>query len=235
MSEADHIKSLVKEAEIYRTQGLSEESKQKYLELLQFIHKSQKFRGHKKLIEGVRNKIRLLDKDMAAIDSEPAAPSLSENVQDIIKQSFSFSNNKDGAIEGAVALAKFGQHDRALEELRRLLKEGTSPVVAAKNIIRCHLAVSSPDAAIEEFEKWTSSEALSAQQLKSVRVFLENILEKRGVAAKLPGVAEPAAMPPQAEGTQEEVIDTCSVRLGLGSGSQKDKVAEFVLFPHSHL
>ncbi len=228
MSETEHIKSLAKEAEVYRIQGLSEESKEKYLELLQFIQRSPKFRSHKRLIEDVQNKIRTLEKDMAELDEEPATPILSKKVQDVIKESFSYAKNGEAvSVEGAVALVKFGQYDRALDELRSLLKQGISPVVAAKNIIRCHLAVSSPDAAIEEFKNWTSREVLSAEQLKSVRMFLENVLEKRGITAKLPEVAGATALAPQAEARQEEVIDICSVRLRMKSGPQKGKTAEF--------
>ena len=41
-----------------------------------------------------------------------------------------------------MALAKFGQYESALKEFDGLLKGGIMPLVAAKNIIRCHLALS---------------------------------------------------------------------------------------------
>jgi len=41
MFEKDHIESLLKEAEVYQTQGLLEESKEKYLEVLEIIKNNE--------------------------------------------------------------------------------------------------------------------------------------------------------------------------------------------------
>ena len=129
-------------------------------------------------------------------------------------------------MEGAVALAKFGQYEAALAEFHRLLKEGTFPLMAAKNILRCHLALSSPSAVIDQFGQWVSGNLLSKEQLKRTRAFLANILEKRGVKTKLPEIVGASSVTDQ-NSEPEEVLDISSVRVQLGHGPDKGSVVEF--------
>ncbi|MGD8229940.1 MAG: hypothetical protein PVI20_19335, partial [Desulfobacteraceae bacterium] len=64
MSVQEHLKSLAREAELYRTQGLLEHSKEKYLQILHFIEEKN-FSNHRKLKEAVRDKIQTLDENLA--------------------------------------------------------------------------------------------------------------------------------------------------------------------------
>ena len=227
MSDQDHIRSLVKEAEIYRDQGLFVASREKYLNILQFIEKNKTLYNDKKLVSAVRKKITNLEKDVAGIHQETAAPDLSQEVQGLIKKLFSFSKNQGAAaMEGAVALAKFGQYEAALAEFHRLLEQGTFPLMAAKNILRCHLALSSTSAAIDQFRQWVSGELLSREYLKQTRVFLANILEKKGIKSKLPKVAQGSSVADRSD-EQEEVLDISSVRVQLENGPDKGTVVEF--------
>lgn len=227
MSDQDHIKSLVKEAEIYRDQGLFVASREKYLNILQFIKKHKRLFNDKKLVNAVRKKITNLEKDVAGIHQETAAPELSQEVQGLIKKLFSFSKNQGAAtMEGAVALAKFGQYEAALAEFHRLLEHGTFPVMAAKNILRCHLALSSPSAAINQFRQWVSGDLLSREYLKQTRVFLANILEKKGIKSKLPEVVQASSVADRSD-EQEEVLDISSVRVQLENGPDEGTVVEF--------
>jgi hypothetical protein len=228
MSNQEYIKSLIKEAELYRTQGLLGQSKDTFMKVLRFIKKDQQFRNHKKLTRTVVDKITAIEKDLTAIYEETVAPELSNDVQDLVKNLFSFSKNKDAAeVEGAVALAKFGQYEAALTEFHRLLKEGKVPLVAAKNIIRCHLALSSPNEAIDQFEQWVvSGDLLSKGQLNNIRAFLESVLEKKGIKAKLPVVEAPSETG-ETEEKEGDVLDISSVGVRLRSGYRKGSMAEF--------
>jgi hypothetical protein len=227
MSDQDHIKSLAKEAEIYRGQGLFVASREKYLNILQFIKEHKMLYNDKKLVNAVRKKITNLEKDVAGIHQETAAPELSQEVQGLIKKLFSFSKNQGAAaMEGAVALAKFGQYEAALAEFHRLLEHGTLPLMAAKNILRCHLALSSPSAAINQFRQWVSGDLLSEEYLKQTRAFLTNILEKKGIKSKLPEVVQASSVADRSD-EQEEVLDISSVRVQLENGPDKGTVVEF--------
>ena len=123
MAEKDHIESLLKEAEVYQTQGLLKESKVKYLEILEIIKNNNDLSKDKHLIDSVNNKIRSAEDALDEVDKEPETAELSENVQNLITHLFAFSKDNDlAAIEGAVALATFGQYEKALAEFQRLLE-----------------------------------------------------------------------------------------------------------------
>jgi len=225
----EHIKSLIKEAQLYRTQGLLAESRERYLKVLQFIGGDQQALNHGQLIGAVKDRIRAVEGDMTEIDQATMVPELSHNVQNLINKVFAISNDKEKAeFKGAVALAKFGQHERALEEFHGLLKKGAMPVVAAKNIITCHLTFSSAEAAIGQFEQWVSRDALSRDDLKEIRSFLENTLEKDGIEARLPDVDEP---PPLIDETGEAqntvVLAISSICVPFEDGPLKGDMVEF--------
>ena len=227
MSDKERIKALIKEAALYQKQGLFEESKEKYEEILAFIQHDERYVKDKKLIDAVQGKIRIIEEHLDEIDKSIETPMLSEEVQNLISRLFSSSKDKDmAAIEGAVALAKFGQYQKALEEFQRLIEEGKMPLVAAKNALMCHMAVSSPDAAIAQFTQWVSGETFSRSDLKYIRTFLENTLEKQDIKVDLPKVDEA----PEEEGESEEkgvdIIDISSVSVQLANGLRKGETVE---------
>lgn len=189
MSERELIKTLLKEAEIYRTQGLLADSKAKYIEILSLIGKSSAFSKNQKLVDGVKSKIRAVDKLLDELKARPDKPELTQDMQSLIKKLFAFSQTKEAAaIEGAVALAKFGQYDQALHEFHLLLEQGILPLVTAKNIVRCYVALKKPDAMTDEFAKWLSRDIFSFDELKQLRSFIIGALEKEGIKVVLPEV-----------------------------------------------
>ncbi len=243
MDDKAQIKSLMKQAELYKSQGLLDESKEKCLAALELIRSLPSFPEHKRAINAVEKKIISLEKEMARVGDDAPPPQLSEDLQDLIKRTFSFSKDRDAAgIEGAVALANFGQHERALAEFNQLLQNGVTPLVAAKNIIRCHLVLSSVDAAVNQFQQWLSGELLSVEQLKKLRSFLEVLLVKKGIQAKLPELVEEPSEPevvvevtrPEAAGKtskapageEEDLLDISSVGVTLQHGPRKGNTIE---------
>lgn len=234
MSDKEHIKALAKEAEIYRSQGLLSGAKQKYQEILQFVQKHDRYSKDKKLINAVKKKITAIEENLAEVLEAPEKPEVSEDVQNLIQKLFSFSKDQQTSqIEGAVALAKFGQYEKALNEFKRLLKEGILPLDAAKNILRCHLTLSSPDVAIYQFKRWVSRGDFQAGDLKYLRGFLQKYLEKRGIQAALPEVVEAPQEKEERKKKktkkkkEEEVLDISSVGVQFQNGPLKGKMEEF--------
>ena len=228
MSDKERIKSLIKEAALYQKQGLFEESKEKYEEILTFIQDHERYSKDKKLIDAVKGKIRIVEDNLDEIDKTTETPALSQEIQDLISRLFSSSKDKDmAAIEGAVALARFGQYEKALEKFLQLIEEGKMALVAAKNSLMCHIAISSPDVAISQFEQWVSRDVFSRSELKYIRTFLENILVKQGIKLDLPLVDDA----PDGEGESEEgevdIMDISSVNMQLANGPRKGETVEF--------
>ncbi|MBW1887779.1 MAG: hypothetical protein JRI52_05445, partial [Deltaproteobacteria bacterium] len=234
MSEKERIKTMVKEAEIYRTQGLFDQSKEKYLELIQFIKNNEQLSKDKKLIDAVNKKLQVVEDALTEIDEATDTPQLSEDLQNLIGQLFSSSKNKDtAAIEGAVALAKFGQYEKAVTELQRLIKEGNFPLLAAKNLLRCQLNFESPDAAIVQFNRWVHRDELSKGDLKHLKGFFEKLLGKKGIKADLSQVAEGHLEKGELEEQEEDDLEISSVSFQLEDGPRKGQEVEFDVSFHS--
>jgi hypothetical protein len=145
----------------------------------------------KDLYRDIEAQIANVEQELIEVSQEPERSDLSRDEQDLIRSLFSFSqDDASAAMEGAVALAKFGQYDEALAEFKRLLREGTMPIMAAKNIIRCYLSISSLPAAIAEFEQWVSGKILSEEDLQHIRAFLQDVLDKEGIQMELPTLSD---------------------------------------------
>ena len=228
MSGREDLKPLFKEAGIYRDQGLLDQAKEKYQDLLKLIKKDQELSKDKQLIDDVNNKIKAVESDLTEIDEAPETPELTEKVQDLISNLFSFSKNKEvAAIEGAVSLAKFGQYEKALAQLQKLINEGTLPLMAAKNMLRCHLILASPKEAVDQYKRWVSRTSFSKGELRDLRDFLYNILKKEGIKVNLPHVDEGAPEKGQKSGRAEDILEISIVRVTLDHGPMKGQTVDF--------
>lgn len=230
MNEKDLIKRLLKEADIYRTQGLLSDSKAKYMELLSIIVKSKTLPNQEKLIAGLKSKLRAVEKSLNELRDAPEKPELSEELQGLIKKLFTFSQTKEAAaIEGAVALAKFGQYEQALKEFHKLLEQGVLPVVTAKNMIKCYTALKAPDAAVAQLAKWKTRDFFSTEDLKYIRAFLKTSLEKEGFTTPVPEVEEtPASLPSKGrKKKEEEFLEISAISFNLQAGPFTGQTLDF--------
>jgi tetratricopeptide (TPR) repeat protein len=208
MVDKDHIQSLLKEAKIYQTQGLLEESKEKYQEILEIVKTNKDLLKGEYFIDSVRNKIRAIDGTLDEIDSEPDTIELPEEVQNLIGKLFSFSKDEDtAAVESAVALATFGQYEKALSEFQKLLDKETLPMTVAKNMLQCHIALATHEAAISQFGNWKSDKTFTEKELCYLRNFLKNILERDGIKANLPQVGNASTGGEITENIEEDVSE----------------------------
>ena len=246
------IKTLLKEAELYHSQGLLYEAMAKYNDATELIQKIDQLKNKQSLIEGISKKINVLKKDISRIELAPKKPEMSTNIQDLIKKMSSFSPDTDEdakALEGAVALAKFGQFKRAIQDFNTLLKKDSIRVDAAKNILRCHIALYSTNDAISQYQRWLFDNSFHPDQLDKLRIFLENLLKREGVEKALPKTKEqvheiPATDSPEnaqeqipepeisgaeqrESAVEEDVLDVNSIGITVDFGAQKGNVYEF--------
>jgi tetratricopeptide (TPR) repeat protein len=233
------IKSFLQEAEIYRTQGLLNEAKEKYKNALAIIQENDRIKNKQSLLTAIAEKIRLLDSDNEVLERELESHELSGKAQDLIKKLFSFSDKKDkdeAALEGAIALAKFGQFDSALNDFNELVKRDSIRVIAAKNMIRCHLANNTLDQAVTKYQEWMGSDDFPDDQLETIRLYLEDILRKNGKESNLPLPSTVSETPvDSSEETHQnyekeesvEFLDITSIGINFDSGPAKGKMVEF--------
>ena len=235
MDAAKQLKSLLQEAELYRSQGLFNEAKAKYLNASKLIKNDKQLKTRQNLIDGITKKIRGLDNTIDKVEKATGKPELSSTVQDLIINKFSFSVGKDkdtGALEGAISLAKFGQYERALTEFNELITKEQLQLAAAKNIIKCHIALSSIDDAVNQYQQWFDNNIFTPGKLEKIRVFLQDILDKQGIDKSLPQAKEAvedkdAAKAVEGESKEDEILDVSSIGIIMANGPQKGELVEF--------
>ncbi len=237
MALKDQIKTLLQEADLYRTQGLLAEAKTKYLSAAEVIKKNEQIKNRDSLLAAIQKKISGLEEDTERVQRGPSSPQLSSKAQDLIQKLFTFANGndqEDQALEGAIALAKFGQFERALKELHQLLDHPQLKVKAAKNIIHCHLSLDDIDQAVARYEEWLAGDLFDSDQMERLRAFLEDNLAKKGVQKSLSpsGAAEDLApeLPEESEELEapdEEFIDISSIGITFEEGPSKGNMVEF--------
>lgn len=224
----EQIESKLKEADIYLTQGLYKQSKQIYENLIDSIKKDDSLSQDKSLLNRIGDKIKDVEDEMTEVEEAINTPPLSEDIQKLISNLFSFSKNKQvAAIEGAVALAKFGQYEKAIAEFQRLINEGILPIMAAKNMLRCQMTMLSPDTAIVQLKKWISRNMFNKTELNHMREFLDNLLRKDGIKADLPAIIEEGPRKLKEENRTEDVFEISSILFRLDSGPLKGQKHDF--------
>ena len=222
MSLRERAKAVFKEGEVYRQQGLFEQAKQRYLQILETAKKDEQLAGDTAFIATVKEKVSVVENTLNSIDQEGTMPTLSEDVQDLIADLFGSSKNKDiAAIDGAVALVKFGQYERALIEFKKLLNKGVFPMMVAKNMLRCHLSLASAKEAIDQFNRWFSQNVFSRTELKHLRDFLEAMIAKEGTATALPPLMEVNLEDDENREKAEDIFEISNVRIQFEKGPLK--------------
>jgi hypothetical protein len=229
MSDQAYIKSLVREAEIYRSQGLLTESRDRYQRLLGFIAEHRRLRHHRRLRDKVVHRLRNLEQNIALVGQASGTPERPEELRILIGGLFSSQGRRNTHANRDVgAKAGCAQRSRDLNDFRKLIDEGILPLMAARKIISHHLALSSPDAAIAEFETWVSNCALPKNDLKSLRRFLRAALEKQGIRADLPrmgdGEEQGESRPTEEE---DENFEISKASIQMERGPRKGEIVDF--------
>ncbi|MFC1857566.1 hypothetical protein ACFL9U_05995 [Thermodesulfobacteriota bacterium] len=83
-------------------------------------------------------------------------------------------------------MIEFGQFEDALIEFNKMIKSDSLRLVAAKNIIRCHLELATLENAVTQYQEWLSNGQFPAEQLEQIRSFFQTILIKKRIPIKLP-------------------------------------------------
>jgi hypothetical protein len=221
------VRNLVRQAELYRKQGLFLEALDHYTSAIDLISNADNIKNKNDLISVIRNKIDQLDAKVKAVEGD--TPMINEQEVKVILHEF-----RDKPIEGAIALANFGAYPRAMSEFAKLIDNTEMRTAAAKNMIRCHEAQSSLVNGIKLYKKWVKDERFTNRQIEDVRVFLENLLKREGRDEALPqretsGSAspietEPPAPPP--ESGDKVNIDISTVLINFTKGSHAGQSLE---------
>ncbi len=219
------IKSLLNEADIYKTQGLLEEGLEKYMTAAALMQKyAARIANHEKLLAGLKQKIIALKEEIRRVEDAPLNQEMPENVLNIIKENFAFSKDEGRkGMDQAISLAKFGQFESALAAFRALLDKEDLRLEAAKNLIRCHIALGTLEDAARQYEQWADTRFFPPPNLEQIRGLLGKAIEKRGMDIPL---SEPEGEETSSF-TEEEILDISSVAITLTDGPGSGQSQEF--------
>lgn len=170
------LKTLLKEASIYQTQGLLADARKKYETAITLIEETVELPNRDELLSGVKRKIVSLEKVVYRVEKRTVTPEISSTDKELIKKLFAVSETHDpddAAIEGAMALAKFGLFERAIQEFEMLLDRPGRRMEVAKHILRCHMAIRSAHDPMMQYKKWSGDSHFPEDELKQLKVFLE--------------------------------------------------------------
>ncbi len=230
------IKALLSEAELYRSQGLFTDAKNKYQAAAAKIQEIDTLKNKERLLKSISGKIKSLEKITDKVSTNTDSQVITEEGQNLIKNLFGKTD-----LEKAIALAKFGQVERALVELNSLLKVDEHRVVAGKHILKFKIITGSADDAIDQYKNWYTGDLFTTEQLKIVRSYLKSILKKEGVDISLPMPVEqgkeddtvpaPDDIKPilvEPDGGEPILdLDITSIGITFTSGPQEGKMVEF--------
>ncbi|MBW2193347.1 MAG: hypothetical protein JRF27_06120 [Deltaproteobacteria bacterium] len=208
------IQKLIKEIEVYRSHSLFAEAKEKCQKLAKQIRQSDKLKNKKKFLAILAQKIRDMENDIRKFETAGTSVEMPTTEQDIIKKLFHLST-EDGedstVVVRAEALLVFGQFEKALWEFNELLKEDSLKVSAAKNILRCHIGLSSLDNGVSQYRDWVSSGRFSPEELGKIHYFFKEILGKKEIDISFP---QPENLSDAVENeTEDEFIDLLSISI----------------------
>lgn len=198
MSEVKEIKTLLKEAQIYQSQGLLKEAKKRYEIALEGVESNNQLSisEKEKILVGILQQIQSLDEVTYRVEKKTNITEISPRDRDLIKRLFSSTPTDDrdnSMLEGAVALAKFGQFDRAITEFEDLLEDSPLRIVAAKHILRCHMAMRALHDPVLQFQKWVTTGYFGKEELSELSTFLERtyglLADEQGSATSPQAVA----------------------------------------------
>ncbi len=198
MHTKEQIKAIIQEAEIYYSQGLLDDAKKKYLSAAKILKNDDQLKKSKNLINVITRRIRSIENLNHSDEQASTTKDVQPHTKKLIKQLFSFSqsqNPDEVAFEGAIALAKFGQFDSAIEEFRKLLRRKMYRVVSAKNILRCHVELSAIKTAVDQLDQWLNDDLFTPSQSEKLHSFLDGLFKKKGIQEPLPSLNIPAPQP----------------------------------------
>ncbi len=229
MNLEEKIRLYFKEAEVYRSQSLLDEALDKYRMVEKLIQENRKIQNKKPLLERVAARIAEMEKRCKKENKPAKPPPVSDEAQSLMKEMFSFDDPQtkgSASLGGAIALAQFGQYDKAIEEFNRLLECSELRFEAAKHLLQCWISQRYSDYAISLFQKWKKTKFLPLDQLEALRNQLQGMLKKEGIERDLSDIEVKKTVEPDSEVEDEDILDINSIRFDLPQGPDKGRRVE---------
>ena len=173
-SEAHDIKSLMKEAEVYFSMGLHEESLNVYEKM---VSDTSEIEPHD--MKKIDEKIDILKNKIAQKEKSEFNGMSSEHVE-IVKQELSSAEGFDESLHSASALKELGLIEEAIAQYEKLLTPDCPPEVIIPELAECLLTTLSPSKVIQKIDEVLKKKDLDDKVIAKVKFTLGMEMEKGG-------------------------------------------------------
>lgn len=229
MKFADQIQLRIKEASVYQAHGLFSEAMQHYRGTLAMLDPVQDTPVKRKLTAYIEEQLRKIQTEADRVGALEKSPQLSDRQQQVVQHTVGSEkdqNSGEAGFQVAATLMGFGQFNKALSGFHALLTKPALRVRAAKNILRCLIAVGSTAMAARQYHQWLENEEIPEEDLDGIRAFLEGILRRKGSDETLarPSAKEPTGQSPLEDG---DPFDIMAVMFPVEPGDENDDPPAF--------
>ena len=229
MNQKDKIYSVNKEASLYRSQGMYEESLEKYKELLELVKNYKALKNKDDLENKIKVKISGVIKKLNYYEKENPEKNLSDDKKEIIKKLFTKSRNDPDfdKFEEALTLAKFGQFEDAVKEMTPFIKNEKLRPDAVRNIVKCYKELGREDEIKDLLSSWESENLINGKQ--ALKISNTVFSDKNTTIQKK---EEPPVLRISEDIDSPEImeIDSVGIKLGENSGHGSDQIELDVSF-----
>lgn len=229
MNLVEKIRQMIREAELYRGQGLLNEALDTYRKAEGLISKNRKIKNRDSLLEKISARIEQLRTNAENIKAPRNAPEVSEQTRDLIKEMFSFDDpgvKGSSSLGGAISLAEFGQYTKAKEEFEALFDYDDLRQEAARNILQYGSRFLSAGELVRAYRQWQADSRFMQKELEELGKELQQVLNENGVKEDLSVFESENPEEPEPEAEDDDILDISEIRLPLPRGPQKGEKVE---------
>lgn len=172
------IDTKMKEASVYCSMGLFQESLDIYEHLLSGLGKHLTKDKRKQIEE----EVRCLKKEIEDYENMPSIepiPKVSKENISIIKEAFSSTEYVQPLLENASSFKELGLYSEAINEYEKLLKLDYPAIEIIPGLTECYLHTSSPPEVLENTEKIIAESPVSDQEKAEIKFRIGQEMEKR--------------------------------------------------------
>ncbi len=236
----------IKEAEIYRSMGLLQESLSVYDEILATLSKQETGRR-----EIILKTVEVLKKEIESLESH--IPEISAEDISVIQEAF-VVDDQSGILENAIAFKQLGLINEAVTEYERLFQPDYPIIKIIPDFVECLLKLVYPDEAVERVLRTVGQLDLESRHLAQIKFSIGLQLQHSGhkdlallqfkSASKLdPSNREIAqelkvgmpAVPPGSRYSyllKERIVTLSLLQQALAFSKKLNKSVEFILIDH---
>lgn len=229
MNLGEKIKKYYQEAELYCEHGLMSEALDKYKAVEALIKSSGSIRNRAGLLQKVGAKIEETAKTLQRLDRIKPPAAVTAEAQSLMKEMYTFDDPEakgSAALGGAIALAKFGQYDKAIEELTPLLAYDKLRLEAAKNILWCWMQQNYADYAISLYQKWRKQNLFPEKETQNIHQYFIQLMDDAGVHHEFDQLESQRTIEPDSEVNDDDILDINSIRFVLPRGAREGEQIE---------